>query len=68
MGDLKKPLSLNGFNHSSFEPIHFGWLNIPYILTSWRLGVFSWCKKHPSTWFFCFLAGEDFNFLSELFG
>jgi len=45
-----------------------GWLNIPYILTSWRLGVFSWCKKHPSTWFFCFLAGEDFNFLSELFG
>jgi len=53
MGGLKKPLSLKGFFHLSFEPIH--WLiNIPYILASWQLGGFAWCKKH--------LSILDFNF------
>jgi len=45
MGDLKKPLSLKGFFYSSFETIDCGWLNIHYILASWWLGVFSWCKR-----------------------
>jgi len=53
MGGLKKPLSLKGFNHLSFEPIQLiRWLNIPFypfLFASWRLGDFSWCKNHPST-------------------
>jgi len=38
MGGLKKPLSLKGFNHSSFEPIH--WL-AKYSLYPRELAV--WC-------------------------
>jgi len=49
MGSLKKPLSLKGFNHSSFEPIH-RLAKCSLCSRKLAVGVFSWYKKHPSTW------------------
>jgi len=41
MGGLKKPLSQKGYYFIQVLKQCIGWLNIPYILASWRLAIFS---------------------------